>query len=70
MTNNESTEELEALISYLVNHNESHTKELEDLAISLKSSGNLDAYNEVMDAIKEYKKGNEKLSSSLKKLSK
>ncbi len=70
MNNKESADELKALISYLVNHNESHTKELEDLSVSLKESGNLDAYNDVMDAIKEYKKGNKKLSSSLEKLNK
>ncbi len=67
MENIDSTEELRNLISYLVKHNESHTKEL---AISLKSAEDSLAYNDVISAIEYYKKGNEKLSSSSKKISK
>lgn len=70
MENNDTIKELTALITYLVNHNESHTKELEELGESLKKEGKLEAYNDVLNAVSDYRKGNEKLKSSLTKISK
>lgn len=60
--------ELIVLIRYLIKHNESHTKELEELALELKKQEFFDAYDDVMDAIREYDKGNKKLSDALRKV--
>ncbi len=66
-TNNK--EELIALINYLINHNEHHNEELEELANSLKEVDH-DAYLKVQDAIKSFKEGNAHLSSALSDLKK
>ncbi len=66
---NNNKEELVALIKYLINHNEHHNQELEELATSLKNVDN-DAYLKVKDAIEHFKKGNSVLGSALNSLNK
>lgn len=66
---NNNKEELVALIKYLINHNEHHNQELEELATSLKDVDN-DAYLKVKDAIEYFKKGNSVLGSALNSLNK
>ena len=61
--------ELIVLIKYLVQHNKSHSKELLDLASDLKSI-NLDSYNKVIESIKSYEDGNQKLLDALNLLEK
>lgn len=56
--------ELTTLIAYLIKHNESHNKELEELASSLKDI-NYEAYLKVIDALKSYKEGNSFLKEAL-----
>lgn len=67
MENNK--EELIALITYLINHNEHHNDELKDLALSLKDV-DFAAYSKVEEAISLFKKGNENLRLALEKLNK
>ncbi len=70
MEERKASEELKTLIAYLIKHNESHTKELEELSVALKDEGNKEAYEAVLKAIESYKKGNKELASSLEKISK
>lgn len=62
-------EELIALITYMIKHNESHNKELNDLAISLKELDSK-AYEKVGNAIEKFEEGNDYLSLALKELNK
>lgn len=64
-----SKKELIVLIKYLVQHNKSHSKELLDLASDLKSI-NLESYNKVIESIKSYEDGNQKLLDALNLLEK
>lgn len=65
MENNK--EELVALITYLIKHNESHSKELEELASSLKEIDE-EAYKKVNEAVLSYKEGNKHLEEALSKI--
>lgn len=56
--------ELITLIAYLIKHNESHNKELNEIASSLKDIDN-DAYLKIMDALKAYQAGNSLLQETL-----
>lgn len=64
-----SKKELIVLIKYLVQHNKSHSKELLDLASDLKSI-NLESYSKVIESIKSYEDGNQKLLDALNLLEK
>ena len=64
-----SKEEIVALIKYMIDHNDHHNKELEELSSSLKDVNN-DAYLKVLKAIESYKEGNDYLGSALKELKK
>ncbi len=61
--------ELITLITYLIRHNQSHNKELEELASSLKDINN-EAYLKVLEALDSYKQGNTFLEESLSLLNK
>ena len=61
-------EEMIALMRYMVGHNESHTKELADLAVKLLEAGNKEAYDETMLAVHDFESGNEKLKKILEKM--
>ncbi len=65
--NHEITEsdELVALLNYMVSHNEAHTSELTELAKHLDTEENSQAYALVLQAIEEYKSGNELLQTAL-----
>lgn len=60
-------DEVLALITYMVNHNKSHTSELESLANRIDDKS---AYESVMNAIENYNKGNECLANALDMLKK
>ena len=64
----ENKEELKTLVAYLIKHNQSHVEELEGLACQLKET-DPEAYKDIQESIKAYKEGNEKLASSLRKIS-
>ena len=66
----DSPEKMEALLSHLCEHNESHTEELTDLISKLKEFGHDREAAALADAAEFYAKGNEKLREALTSLQK
>ena len=58
-------EEVVALMRYMVNHNTAHASELAQLAGRLKDLGDAVAYEQVMQAVSDFEKGNMRLSTVL-----
>ena len=63
-------EELIALMRYMVGHNVSHTNELKELAHKHSHTGDSEACAKVLDAVRDYETGNQKLAESLEQLQK
>ncbi|MCQ2481732.1 MAG: hypothetical protein MJ121_06410 [Clostridia bacterium] len=59
--------EAKVLLKYMLDHNKSHTNDLEKLALKLKEAGSTEACEDVMKAMEIYNKGNELLESALSK---
>lgn len=57
--------EVMALMRYMVNHNTAHANELAQLAGRLKDLGDTTAYEQVMQAVSDFEKGNMRLSTVL-----
>ena len=57
--------ELKALMSYMVKHNQAHAAELEKLAKQLQTMQMPQAYEQVMQAVADFEKGNLRLSAVL-----
>ena len=57
--------ELIALMKYMVGHNAAHANELAQLAGKLKDMGESVAYEQVMQAVSDFEKGNMRLSTVL-----
>ena len=57
--------ELMALMQYMVNHNAAHANELAQLAGRLREMGDSTAYEQVMQAVSDFEKGNMRLSTVL-----
>ena len=58
-------EELLALMKYMVGHNAAHANELAQLAGRLKDMGDTTAFEQVMQAVSDFEKGNMRLSTVL-----
>ena len=58
-------EELIALMKYMVGHNAAHANELAQLAGKLNEMGEHAAYEQVMQAVSDFEKGNMRLSTVL-----
>ena len=58
-------EELTALMKYMVGHNAAHANELAQLAKQLQDMGENVAYEQVMQAVSDFEKGNLRLSTVL-----
>nr|MCR5671503.1 hypothetical protein [Butyrivibrio sp.] len=54
----DSPEKLKALLSHMLEHNQSHTNELESIIKALKEQSNDEAAKNAEEAVKEYEKGN------------
>jgi len=54
-----------ALMRYMVGHNTAHANELAQLAGRLKEMGDVTAYEQVMQAVSDFEKGNIRLSTVL-----
>ena len=54
-----------ALMRYMVGHNTAHANELAQLAGKLKEMGENVAYEQVMQAVSDFEKGNMRLSMVL-----
>ena len=57
--------ELIALMKYMVGHNAAHANELAQLAGKLQERGESVAYEQVMQAVSDFEKGNMRLSTVL-----
>ena len=57
--------EIVALMQYMVNHNAAHANELAQLAGRLKEMGDPTGYEQVMQAVSDFEKGNMRLSTVL-----
>jgi len=62
------TEELMALMKYMISHNGAHARELAELAAKLQETGNRAAYEQVLAAVSDFEKGNMRLSVVLASL--
>ena len=58
-------QETVALLQYMVNHNAAHANELAQLAKQLQDMGENVAYEQVMQAVSDFEKGNMRLSTVL-----
>ena len=54
-----------ALMRYMVGHNTAHANELAQLAENLKKLGDVTAYEQLMQAVSDFEKGNMRLSTVL-----
>ena len=61
-------EELAAMLRYMVGHNAAHTRELAELAGQLDTAGEHGQYEQVMQAVEEYRQANARLQGVLEKL--
>lgn len=58
-------EELKALLKYMVGHNTAHAEELKELAGKLQAQGETSACGQIMQAVGDFEKGNQRLSDVL-----
>lgn len=68
-TSDAPMDELIALMSYMVSHNDAHAQELADLAHQLQEAGRSNAYTQIMNAVADFDIANAKLSSIVRNLS-
>ena len=61
-------EELVAMLRYMVGHNAAHIRELAELAGQLKTAGGHEQYEQVMQAVEEYRQANGRLQVVLEQL--
>ena len=59
---------LYALMNYMLSHNADHAKELEQLALKVKESGNDEAYEHTVEAVRFFSQGNDALKKALEHL--
>lgn len=58
-------EELTAMLRYMVGHNAAHIRELAELAGQLDTAGGHGQYEQVMQAVEEYRQANARLQGVL-----
>lgn len=56
------------MLRYMAGHNAAHTKELAELAGQLETAGEHEQYQQVMQAVEEYRQANARLQGVLEKL--
>ncbi|MDR1586953.1 MAG: hypothetical protein LBS57_05810 [Treponema sp.] len=61
-------EKIEALLAYMLDHNQSHGREINSLAHSLYHAGKENAAKLLEEGLKDFEKGNEKLAKALELL--
>lgn len=66
----ESKEQAIALVSYMLDHNKSHTEELHEICHKLEASDDREAAFLIDDAVDHYREGNALLESALAALKK
>lgn len=63
-------DELIALMKYMVGHNASHAQELQKLAEQVNALGETAAYEQILQAVGDFEKGNLRLSAVLASMTK
>ena len=61
-------EELLALMTYMVKHNDTHAQEMAELATKIRDAGKVGAYKKIMDAVADFDILNAKFDAVLKEL--
>jgi hypothetical protein len=61
----EDPAKIEALLAYMLDHNQHHGEEISGLAHSLNHGGNGEAAKLLEEGVKDFEKGNEKLAKAL-----
>jgi hypothetical protein len=61
----EDPAKIEALLAYMLDHNQHHGEEIDGLAHSLHHAGNGEAAKLLEEGVKDFEKGNEKLAKAL-----
>ncbi len=61
-------QELTGLMQYLIGHNAAHAGELRALAEKLRDGGRADACGQILEAVEDFTRGNERLSAVLEAL--
>ena len=54
----ESVQEAEKMLEYMIHHNASHLKELDDLAEYLYDQGHIEEHDRLHEAARKYEEGN------------
>ena len=57
----ESVQEAEKMLEYMIHHNASHMKELDDLAEYLYDQGHIEEHDRLHEAARKYEEGNDNL---------
>ena len=57
--------QLVALLGYMLDHNESHARELDDMAAKISEAGMSEAAEQIKKGVAEFQKGNMYLSLAL-----
>lgn len=58
-------DETQALLSYMIQHNESHAREIEDMAADLENKGFAEVAEKMREGVAEFAKGNACLHEAL-----
>ena len=69
-SNTDDLKEIEALLNYMIHHNEEHNEEVTEIGKRIKNHGYPDVFELITEATKEFSKGNELLSKALEKIKK
>ena len=56
------------ILTYMLEHNKQHTKELVELAIKLENEGANDTATIILNAVYDFETGNDKLATAVKTL--
>ena len=56
------------ILTYMLEHNKQHTKELVELAVKLENEGENDTATIILNAVFDFETGNDKLATAIKTL--
>lgn len=64
----EEKEKRTALLTYMLQHNQHHAAELEEMVFTMQKENYKEAADEIQKSVNEFRKGNEHLEIALKKM--
>lgn len=68
MEKHEGKEKRIALLTYMLQHNQHHTAELEEMVLTMKKENYNEAADEIQKSVNEFRNGNKHLELALKKM--